>query len=454
MTTDLPMSILALIVAGGIALHVLLAVAARYANPVILMTGMFFALAPWAAVVLPGVEVLKFGRLYLTVLAVVVSVLFMRAYKLNLSGFALLFLMTFYWIAGVWSDQPWGAIQFKGLALPALVMGLFAASNLRSRHDVIVAMRVFTLFSLFFAGPAFVELLVNGIGLARGGRFAPWGLNANRLGHECASMLIAATAVALYDKSWSWKAFAYIVGTMAAACILASGSRAAAGQAAIGAIIMGLPLFKRPLLPLTFGTLAAVILWYLMPEGTDDAYGRFSDIQSLHREGEWTNAFNIFRENPLWGAGWVYTDMIRLSGSTANMHSIYFQFLAETGIAGVLILFITLAILGWQYLNLWRYARHTGFDQRMVFLGAAFALTPLAHGFAESSTIMSGTINLVMMGLGFAMIGSLRDIATAEAAQAAEQAWHDAEAAEDEAHDEFMQERQRFAGYGAEPRTA
>lgn len=448
MHTDLPTSVLALIIAGAIAAHVLLAVAMRWFNPVILLVGVFFALAPWAAAIIPGGEVLKFGRLYLTVLAVVVSVLMLRMYRINLAGSMLLLFMTYYWLAGIWSEQPWGAIQFKGLSMPALVMGLLAAGHLKTPRDIIVALRIFIVLSLVFLVPATFMLLTQGIGLAMGGRFTAFGLNANRLAHECACMLIAAAGIALYDKSFPWKVYAYGFGTMAAACILASGSRAAVGMSVVAAIALGLPMFTRPLLPLTLGGFAALILWVLMPSGTDAAYDRFSDFNFQNRGTVWEYALEVFRDNTLWGAGWVFDDTARASGSTANLHSIYMQVLAEIGVAGALVMLLALTVMAWQYFRLWQYARAVGFDQRWVFLGAAFAVAPLAHGAAESSTFMPGTINLVLMAMGFAMIRPIHDMATAHAMEAA------SESSDEYSEDAFVAERSRWSDYGAEPRTA
>lgn len=452
MHTDLPTPVLALIIAGAVVAHILLIISARWINPVVLLVAIFFALAPWAAAIIPGGEVLKFARLYLTVLAVAVSVLMMRTYHLNLAGGLLLLMMTFYWLAGIWSEQPWGALQFKGLSMPALLMGLLAAANIRTKEDLQVALRLFIVLSLAFVVPCTVMLLTQGIGLARGGRFAPFGLNANRMAHECACMLIAAAGVALYDKSFSWKVYAYAVGTMAAACILASGSRAAVGQSVVGAVLLGLPMFRRPLLPLTLGGFAAVILWFLMPSGTEGAYERLSDINFQNRGTVWEWALEIFRDHPLWGAGWVFDDSIRQAGSTANLHSIYMQILAETGVAGAVLTLLALTVMAGQYVRLWQYARSVGFDQRYVFLGLAFALAPLAHGLAESSTFMPGTINLVMMAMGFALIRPLHNMATAHAIEAAEQQAADEYAAwEDEA---LASERARWGDYGPEPRAA
>lgn len=54
MHTDLPTPVLALIIAGAVVAHILLIISARWINPVVLLVAIFFALAPWAAAIIPG----------------------------------------------------------------------------------------------------------------------------------------------------------------------------------------------------------------------------------------------------------------------------------------------------------------------------------------------------------------------------------------------------------------
>lgn len=398
------------VICCAIVAHMALAASTRYLNPMITLVGAFFALAPWAVAVLPGAEALKVGRLYLTVLAVVIAVLFQRQFRMNLTAILFLTFLTYYTLAALWSDNPINGVIFKAMVLPAALMGAMCVTAFRDEHDLKIAMRTWTVFSLLFLLPVTVYLLSRGITLAMGGRFTPFGINPNRVGHECASMLIVCMPIALYDKSVRWKMFAYGVGTMAAACILASGSRAAVGQAVIAALIMGLPLVKRPILPLSLGAVSAAILWFLMPSGTDYAYGRYSEINFSNRQGMWMYALERFREAPFTGNGWVYDDSYRASGSTANLHSIYLQILAELGLFGFAFMIICIAMLGWGYYSLWRLARQHSIQTRWVFTGAAFGAATLAHGMAESSTFMPGTINLLLLGVSFGLIGPLRQM--------------------------------------------
>lgn len=403
-------TILAVVIGIAVIAHVALAMSARILNPMITLVGVFFALAPWAVAVIPGAEMLKIGRLYLTVLAVVISVLFQRQFRLSLPSFLFLAFLTYYWLAALWSDNPINGVIFKAMVIPAALMGALCVNALRCEHDLKIAMRAWAVFSLLFLLPITAYLLTQGITLAMGGRFSPFGINPNRVAHECASMLIICMPIALYDRNVRWKVFAYGTGTMCAACILASGSRAAVGQAVIAAVIMGLPMIKRPILPLTLGALSAVILWFLMPSGTQFAYSRYSDINFTNRQGLWYYAYERFMEAPFAGNGWVYDDSFRAGGSTANMHSIYLQIGVELGLLGLAFMGICILVLGLGYFSLWRLARQNGIQTRWIFTGAAFGAATLAHGMAESSTLMPGTINLMLLALSFALIRPLRQM--------------------------------------------
>ncbi len=403
-------TILGLVIAGGVLAHLMLAASARFLNPLITLIGIFFFVAPWAAAVIPGAEALKYGRLYLSLLAVIVAVVVQRHFKMNFAAIMLMAFLGYYWLAAIWSSNPMGGLQFKAMVIPVALMGAMCVSAFKSERDLTTAMRVFAVCSLLFLLPAMANLATKGITLVMGGRFAPFGLNSNRLGHECASMLIICMPIALYDRNIRWKVFAYGVGTMAAVCVLASGSRAAVGQSVIAALLMGLPMLKRPFLPLSLGLVSAVILWAVMPSGAEQAYDRYTSINFANRAGMWSYATEQFLTSPIIGTGWVYDDANRASGATANLHSIYFQVLAELGIIGIVFFGATIVVGFVGYLRLWRLARQHGIQTRWVFTGAAFAAAALAHGLAESSTLLPGTINLLLLGMGFAMLGPLREM--------------------------------------------
>ena len=401
---------LAMVISAAIIAHLALIVASRFINAQFILVAAFVAIAPWSAATVSGVEGLKYARLYLSVLAVVVAVLILRRFRMGAAAVFLLTFLTVYWLGALWSDNVVNGVIFKGMVMPAALMGVLCASNFRTERDMFVAVRVWAVFSLLFVGPAVFELARSGITLAMGGRFSPFGISNNRMAHECASMLIFCMPIALFDRNVLWKVFAYGVGTMCAACILASGSRAAVLQAVVAAFLMGLPLIKRPILPLTLGALSAGILAWLMPSGSQSAYARLQRGEGAYRGGEWGAAIEEFLRSPFIGVGWAYTEESRAGGTTVNFHSIYFQILAELGLLGVAMFTTLMAVLGWSYFSLWWLARQYQARTRWIFVGLAFVAAPLAHGIGEASTMMPGTINLMMLGLGFAMTGPLRDM--------------------------------------------
>jgi O-antigen ligase len=442
-------TILALIIGGAVLAHIALAVAARFVNIQFILVGAFIAVAPWSASLVPGAEGLKFGRLYLSVLSVAVAVLVQRQLRMSLAATLLLAFLTLYWLASLWSDNVMGGLQFKGMVMPAALMGILCISTIKTERDLVVAMRLWAAFALLFAAPAILNLFTKGITLTMGGRFAPFGISNNRMAHECASMLIICMPIALFDRSLHWKIFAYGVGTMCALCILASGSRAAVLQSVVPALLMGLPLIKRPILPIMLGSLSAAILWFAMPSGARSAYSRLERSEGWNRHEPWYAAMEEFLRSPFIGVGWAYTQDIRAGGSTVNFHSIYFQVLAELGVVGVVVFAVALAVVAWNYFALWRLARQHNIQTRWVFVGLGFTAAPLAHGIAESSTFMPGTINLLMLGMGFAMTGPLREmILNRQLADAAPPE----DGQYDEADDEYA-EYSDYGDYGQQPRT-
>jgi len=443
-------SILALIVGGAVLAHLALAVASRFISAQLILVGAFIAIAPWSAAVIPGAEGLKIARFYLSVLSVVVAVIIQRQFRMSFAAMLLLVFLTLYWLAAIWSDNAINGLKFKGMVMPAALMGILCASTFKTERDLFVAVRVWAVFALLFTVPAILNLFTSGITLAMGGRFSPFGISNNRMAHECASMLIICMPIALYDRNVRWKVFAYGVGTMCAACILASGSRAAVLQSVVPAMIMGLPLIKRPILPLTLGAVSAAILWYLMPSGTQSVYTRFERAEGANRTSEWGAAVQEFLSSPLVGVGWAYTEETRIGGSTANFHSIYFQILAELGLVGLALFGIALAVVGWSYFSLWRLARQHHVQTRWVFAGLAFTLAPLAHGVAEASTLMPGTINLMMLGMGFAMTMPLREMILRGELAGSSPAWEADQGAIDEAYGESGD----YPEYGPDTQTA
>lgn len=405
---------LSIVVMGVVGGHLMLLLLARVIHPVVLLSGTFLLLAMVSAMLIPGAEMFKWGRLYVAGLSVVLGVFVYRQFWLTGPALAMFAFLSFYVLAGLWCDVPRSALMFKGLAYPTYLTGALLALTMKSERDIIVAMRVLVVFCLAFAVPTTLQLFNPG-SFNFVGRFDPWGISPNKLGGDGSAMLLIAMVIALFDKNVLWKAIAYATGTLLAVCILYSGSRAGAGQAAIAAAIMGLPLFKRPLLPIMLGALSAVLLVAIMPDAGPTAYERLGELDFTNRSGEWGRAIEAFRGSPIIGQGWIYTESLRGEPGTANAHSIYLQVLAETGLLGMALLAAMLVYsLRYAY-GLWRISRARLIESRWCFVAIAMGFCPFLHGLAEASTITGASINLFLVGLGFTIMTRLKAMAASRA---------------------------------------
>lgn len=402
---------LSLLVMGGVVGHLALLLLARFINPVMMLAGAFLILAMVSAMLIPGVEFFKWVRVYVAGITVLIGVFGYRAFRLSGPALAMFLWLVFYTLAGLWSDAPRSAVLFKGLIFPTFLTGALLALVVRSEDEFIKAMRVLVVFSTVFAIPCLLQLLFNPGSFNRIGRFDPWGISPNKMGGDGAAMLIFATVVALFDKNIVWKILAYACGTMLAVCILYTGSRAGAGQAAVAALIMGLPMFKRPILPLFLGAISAAVLVAIMPSQGPTAYERLGDVGFENRAGEWGAAMDFFRDSPIIGQGWVFIEAMRGEPTTRNMHSIYFQILSETGLLGVALFAIVVLMALWYAFQLVVLARRGLANTRLCFAAIAIWVAPLLHGLAEAASITGASINLLMIGFGLTMMTRLREFA-------------------------------------------
>src|SRR5690606_38410074 len=106
------------------------------------------------------------------------------------------------------------------------------------------------------------------------------------------------------------------------------------------------PLLKRPLLLAVVLAVAAGSLYAIAELVHVESAERLTDLSLDTRDAPWHDAMVYFRDAPVFGQGWVFQTETRLSGSTENLHSIYFQVLAETGIFGLVLMFASIGIAG------------------------------------------------------------------------------------------------------------
>lgn len=423
---------LLLVIAGiiGLFAHVALAISARYINPLWTLAGVFFVMVPLSmSTSLPGFTIFKYGRTYVGLLAIAIAIFMYRNYRFRGISLAWVAFNAFYVFAAVWSEQPIPGIMFKSLTAICVVAGVLTVYQTTSLEDLKKSMRVVLCFTALFT-LIITWAIVTGYGSrdSNDGRLYVLGMTPNRLGGEGAAMFMFCCLVSLYDRSKFWKALSLVCGTILVFAVMRTGSRGAAGMGVIGAFVIALPMVKRPLLLITVGGVVATGLYFILPS---DA-GQVFQGREWSRANEWGMALEHFRQNPVIGAGWVFSDTSgRGLPSTSNMHSFYLQILAETGILGML-LFVIIMVAGFiKGLGVLAALRHDKELFPWAFAAAALIGAPLAHGLGEASTLTGGAITSVMLAMGFAFLDRLpemaRERAFAAEAHQLEVEWHDHE---------------------------
>jgi putative inorganic carbon (hco3(-)) transporter len=113
------------------------------------------------------------------------------------------------------------------------------------------------------------------------------------------------------------------------------------------------------------------------------------DSQVSGRPLMWTAAVSLFIDHPFLGVGYgnyrfLYADFTFISNAVVGMlvaHSIYFQLLAETGLAGFLVFFI---LLGLFVVRAWKSMRGQDPLPRIVaFVVLGVITSTLIHGLVD-----------------------------------------------------------------------
>ncbi len=394
---------LGLVLLVGLVFHVALLALGRKWDTLGLLMGMFFVLAPLsAAILVPGVEIIKWARVYISVLMVVSAGLLYRSVQMGPLSSLLLVYTLFYCGAAVWSESMVQGLAIKGLFGVVVVAGLLMGNNMRDLRHVRLAIRLGAAFSLIW-----ILLVPLGIAMGRAeiifGRLAAWGLNANRLGHELAAMLICTSWVAIYDPSKPWKLYGFLTSGAIALIIVLTGSRASLAMAVLAAGCYAVPLLKRPGVLIGFGVGLAAIVGITLAFGQTSASGRFGEVNLVTREGVWEAAFEAWRQSPVIGIGWAIAESTREGGGSANFHSMYIQALVETGVVGLLFLLLVCFTVVIRSLLLLRRTFGDPYAPYACF-AAACAVATIAHGAAESGTIQGSNINSLLLALGIALL--------------------------------------------------
>lgn len=385
------------------------AIVTKQFNPLYLLAGAFAFLSPAStASLLPQVELLKIGRVYCTVLIVVLGFLVYRLFRLGPVTTAFTAFVAFYWIGAVWSDFPITGLLYKGLFGAVFLSGVLLANSTHSLDDLRRGMRILALGGAAFVVFIMLELVRNPAALTHVGRLMAFGINPNFIGQTAAGFLIIAGFLALYDTKRAWRVFGYTCGAMLGIIILYTGSRGSLGMAFIGGVILGFPLVKRPGLFLVSAAFIGIVMYFGLGLVAEHVRERLFHVPEQVRATIWGKTFETFKEAPVFGHGWVYNvGVLGEATGTSNRHTMYLQILAEIGIVGMMFFTLTLAYLGFKGYAAWRYLIRSPEGVGFGYLMPALLLALLAHGVVESSTIVGTTINAILLGFSVALIDRL-----------------------------------------------
>jgi len=185
-------------------------------------------------------------------------------------------------------------------------------------------------------------------------------------------------------------------------------------MAMIGVFILVLPYLRRPILLASILLVAFVIVSAAVSFTESNIVERFSNSTFENRYEKWGLALGHFRESPIFGVGWVTTEASDVGG-TANMHSIYLQILAETGIIGAIVFVFLIGLISLRFVRAIAQYRRDPFVSDAAYLAAALFVAALAHGVIEASAIVGTSVIGVLFPFSVSFLDRLGVIHDTEA---------------------------------------
>jgi len=171
-------------------------------------------------------------------------------------------------------------------------------------------------------------------------------------------------------------------------------------MAVLGASIQFIPWMKRPGRLIAIAASLAVILLVFSGNVDPAAVDRLTSDENT-RSGMWKAGLQLFFQSPVVGHGWLSSS----GRGTANLHNVYLQILAETGIVGgVLFLLGVFAIA--------RLIRRLApkiqpVDRPIYYLALGLVVALMVHGMVESALILGSTVNTMLFGFALGLFHNM-----------------------------------------------
>lgn len=354
----------------------------------------------------PGFEffvVLKYLRPALLV-ATIVSLILARGWiEFGPTALGMAVFVVFYWIAGLWSPYPVAATLYKGNFLASVLAGFLLAQSIGRGISLESSLRIL----LFGAGSLVltaIALLAQGQVAYVHNRLTVFDMNPNRMAEAAAwAGLIAACFLSLRPAG-HWRTLGWAIFVVAILVVIMTGSRTAFGAAAIGVTVVWL-WHSRDIFTL-IGRIGLCVAGLVVAGGMVElmTLDRFRSFDLTNREWIWNHALEQFFAAPIAGQGWWTVPGTGPLGvaSTGNLHSIYLQILAETGIMGAILFVIGCLCVAWGVLQ----PRIIGGTEgrSCIAVGIGLFAAVLAYGFTESAPLTGATGATFLFGLGVGLI--------------------------------------------------
>ncbi len=359
----------------------------------------------------PGSEGIKYARIAVTVLSVVLAISVFRTARFGRSGGVLLAFFLVYTLSALWSTEPLAGLIFKGQFLLTFTAGLVAVSVIETKDGLktfIVLMSITTVALSVFI---FIDFVRNPEAMLHIGRLAAWGINPNRIGQSLAPLAIFSIFLIVYGWSLTVKAVAIATTLFAVFLVLYTGSRGGLGMLCIGAMVVIAPKLRHPVrllvISAVFGAGLYATVSIIAPEAATD---RLEDTTFETREMPWGEAMKYIRSSPIIGHGFISYPSERGVGTQTNFHSIYLQILVETGVLGMAAFTAVVLWLFWDFAVQVKALVTHRMSLVVAGLAAATMLAVLAHGVIESGGLFGSTVNALMFGIGACLMGRVHDL--------------------------------------------
>jgi O-antigen ligase len=383
--------------------HVGLIFGSRKINLLFLLAGAFVTLSLLSvAIALSLFTAAKYARVYTTLLMVMCGIGYYHVHALDRTVRVFGLFVVYSLLCPMWGIVPLTGMMYKSFFVLTLFSGVLLAYSIRSWEEAQQGFRFLVLLTTL--GTTLAVIFFTPMDVLASRRLQLWDINPVRIGETASTMMLLCGYVGLYDRSRNWRLIAWVACGLLTILIALAGSRSAVLVVLVGFALLAVPLLGRPrkLIPV----LASVVLFAaaaaIFLRGT---YGMQRIMTTTNtRVQAWDSNMDVVSRAPIFGHGWIY---VGREAGYANLHSMYFQILAEMGIVGMLLFVgcMTSVILRWYHV--YRSVGRTPPGAEFVMLPIVFIAGALVMGLFEVGVLAGVQPDTMLLGFGIALVDRL-----------------------------------------------